>query len=164
MRKIIYTILPILLLSFTIHAQRPSKEETQKFISYNLNQVVGQKIGEGETCLENYFSDDFRTQYLKKQVRTSGWLLQTLELIAWENLIKIEVLENDFCGSLLIFFKTKVKGSFDAADPAIAKILKPDYYDRIFVVFPAEKMESMKKAFLTLSEIAKEENKDPFAN
>ena len=164
MKRIFCTILPILLLAIAVQGQNPSKEETQKFISYNLKQVVGQKIGDGETCLENYFSDDFHTLYLKKQVRTSGWLLQTLELISWENLEKIEVSKNDFCGELLIFFKTKVKGSFNALDPNIAKILKPDYYDRIFVVFPADKVESMKRAFLNLSEIAKKENEDPFLN
>ena len=140
-------------------AQKASKAETEQFISYNLKEVIGKNIDERYVCVENYFNRDFDTYYLKKEVGSSGWLLQKIEYIYWENLEKIEVSENPYCGELLIFFKTKVKGSFDSK---VGAILKPDNYDRIFVVFPKEKVASMRDAFLRLSEIAKEKNKDPF--
>lgn len=38
------------------------------------------------------------------------------------------------------------------------------YTDQFFIYVPTDKVESCKKALLRLSEIAKEENKDPFAN
>jgi len=55
--------------------------------------------------------------------------------------------------------KVKMEEGNNSGDEA-----KEEFADCITVVIPKGKFESIKKAFIRLAEIAKEENKDPFQN
>lgn len=166
-KTIVLVTLAFLSISF-VQAQdkKPTKEETIAFIKRTTEATVGKEIGWGAILEESSFSVD---GYTTKQTisGTHGFTVETYRLLKWETMDSnrwsetapqegIEVIE------IGVYFSSKVKHvrDFNLSDNND----KDEYTNELMVYIPKDKLESMKKAFLRLSEIAKEENKDPFEN
>jgi hypothetical protein len=160
MKKIIvFVTLVILSLSF-VQAQdkKPTKEETIAF----LKKTIKGSNSSGTIISIVEFGDDEFTQTESANIIK---LSRHYRPVKWENIKSVETGLNypDDCIGIEVKFSSKLTckttGTIDG-DPVDAD---EDLY-AIHTSIPKSKFESVKKAFLHLAEIAKEENKDPFAN
>ncbi|MFA5298793.1 MAG: hypothetical protein WC389_11365 [Lutibacter sp.] len=162
MKKLL-TICLLLAISFTSQAQekKPTKVETLDFMKRTIEQTIGQYAPGKGTIQEIKFNENsyyFSAYYDLIKAKNSG--LTTL--IKWENLAPegfyvqeanpITKMKVTFNGN--ISYKQKVGNSPE----------KEFFFSEAEFFVPSNKAESFKKACIRLSEIAKEENKDPFAN
>ncbi len=174
MKKI---LLPFLLFAivFTAQAQdaKPTKEATQKFLNTMLSQVVGNVEDVAQPTIrliqKQYFDNDF-TKYLREN-RTGDDMFEREEYLklGWQDLTDIKVIRTDKIQSMIrLKFNSKMENKHfccfldEEKDKTVP--ISFNYTDQFFIYVPTDKVESCKKAFLRLVEIAKEENKDPFAN
>lgn len=143
----------LLATAFTSQAQdkKPIKEETVKFIDQALKLRIGTASFKRYTIQEINFKPELITlvDLLDDKTRRR---FNEYSNIKWETLINISIDLTEY---------TKMTLKFEAN----YKFKYEDYidYSKILTLpIPENKIESLKKAFLRLSEIAKEENKDPF--
>lgn len=167
MKKLL-TICLLIATAFTVNAQdtKPTKEETVDFINRTTAQSIGNQYRFG-TLTETKFTYDSYSFTQTAQITDTDIHIQmeTYSGILWESLNpewikKINVREGDATAGVSIAFSKKIKYE-DAYTGIETKI---EYKNVLEIIIPIEKFESVKKACLRLSEIAKEENKDPFAN
>jgi hypothetical protein len=158
MKKLI-TIYLLLATTFTVKAQdgKPTQEETITFIKYQLKSLVGSK-NSGEVITKYEFEFSKICYEAKSDLYTSSY---NYSQINWGNLLEIQRYEND----IILFFKTSIYKDYKAVmDNGTIVNSEKKFENHIQILLPSEKFESIKKACLRLSEIAKEENKDPFQN
>ncbi|EAZ95019.1 hypothetical protein FBBAL38_11759 [Flavobacteria bacterium BAL38] len=160
MKKLL-TICLIMATIFTVNAQdkKPTKEETVAFINRTTALTVG-KIFYGSTTTEakfnydSYFYSQTFNAFLSTTKKYSGILWETMvpDQIQILNERDIDIIEIGIPFTKIIKFESTSTGSDS----------KTEYNNWLRIIIPKEKFESIKKACLRLSEIAKEENKDPF--
>jgi len=168
--KTVITILMALLaiLPFS-HAfsqnNKPGKEETIKFIDNTLKKCIGQTYErENQTVLDILFDGTILKQTIKFP-QSDNTILETKYIILnWENVNSVTlyqgISENDKINLMGVKFTNKVE---KIKKWKYWKQPKTEYQEYIDFYIPAEKKESLEKAFWRLKEIAEEENKDPFA-
>ena len=158
MKKLI-TICLLIATTCTVNAQqKPTKEQTITFIKNQLASMIGTK----------WMSDNLITKYSfeteKIYFEASGEMVTTTytySQLNWVNLVGESRAGND----IILVFKSAIKRDYKAFAKNGAVVnsgVKNEQY--IQIPLPVEKFDSLTKAFLRLSEIAKEENKDPFGN
>ena len=156
MKKLI-TICLIMATVFTVNAQdkKPTKEETVAFIQRQFESLIGYKVR--NSVITKYEFDLAKINFESRSDLYTTTRIYTQ--INWGNLVKIERYEND----IQLFFTSSIYYDYKAVMEN-GKIVNSNakFENYIQILVPSEKFESMKKAFLRLSEIAKEENKDPF--
>jgi hypothetical protein len=157
MKKLL-TICLIMAAVFTVNAQngKPTKEQTIAFIQRQFESLIGTKNFSNVITkyefepTKIYFEDRSNLKYNSSYTYTQ---------INWGNLVEIKRYEND----IQLFFKSSINRDYKAVmDNGRIVNSEKKIENYIQIPVPDEKFESMKKAFLRLSEIAKEENKDPF--
>jgi hypothetical protein len=172
MKKLL-TICFIMATVFTVNAQdkKPTKEETVAFINRTLNEIKGIKLPFASGVLQNAsFSLNTLTYSTSLELNPGEKFCDHKEIyedISWDKLIVNEIEFTDKANFASFYFIT--------LDSNISLTLvnencnnprqnsqKRSYQSSVQIFIPIEKKESIKKAFLRLSEIAKEENKDPF--
>lgn len=170
--KKLFIICLLLATIFTVSAQKkPTKEETISFISRIIELSIGSEFNDTYTTKISF---DFKTYRKESVMKTAGNVVgnytEEYSLLKWENLLvnnfKLEncnIGENDIC-EIWVSFSSKIsyretkKGKYtDNSD-------KTSYVQTLGMLIPKGKYESIKKACIRLSEIAGEENKDPFQN
>lgn len=173
MKKLL-TICLLMATVFTINAQdaKPTKEETIAFINRTINECKGFKLPNYMGELENAFFTGNKLIYKSTTSLTSGKKNcareEIYEDIAWDKL-KIEDIKFESSESVasyyLISFKQNINHIYITENCVFSEnSSRTNIQSNMYFFIPLEKKESIKKAFLRLSEIAKEENKDPFAN
>lgn len=153
--------------------QKPTKAQTVDFINRTLELSIGSKYNYTYTTRTSF---DYET-YIRESVMKAGSqkvvvgnYKEEYSLLKWENLLinnfqlkNCDFGDNGICeiwisfSSQISFRETKSGKSIDNTD-------KTNYVQTLAMLIPSEKFESIKKACIRLSEIAKEENKDPFQN
>lgn len=165
MKKLI-TICFLLSTAFTVKAQdgKPTKEETIAFINRTTALSIGNVYLFGDITESKFTYDSYS---LTGGGQAGDEILiqkDTYSGISWETLnpewiSTINDRSNGMTGCSVGFTKKiKHEEAFTGLETKI------EYKNFIQIVIPKEKFESIKKACLHLSEIAKEENKDPFQN
>ena len=158
-------------LSAQAQDSKPSKEATQKFLNNILSQVVGNPQDALQPKIrliqKQSFENDF-TKYILIN-GSDNYFRERSEYInvPWQDFTDFIVEINGGIQSYVrIIFKSNMEyESFccfvdeDKGDPSFSI-----YTNQFLIYIPTDKLESCKKAFLRLSELAKEENKDPFKN
>lgn len=164
MKKLL-TICLLMAMVFTSQAQKgkPSKEETVKFIDQTLKKFIEQStyfIGH-ETkmfCRDISFKEN---ELIMKWTfdYSDDSLLETISILSWEK-ISMDYFDNKKEGftSFNVYLSSVIKKQYFSADNGSLVDYKPFFC----LYVPTDKVESIKKALFRLSEIAKEENKDPF--
>jgi hypothetical protein len=157
MKKLL-TICLIMVTVFTVNAQdkKPTKEETVIFIQRQFESLIGYKVR--GSVITKYEFDLSKIQFESRSNLnyTSSYIYTQIN---WGNLVKIERYEND----IQLFFTSSIYNDYKAVmDNGKIVNSHAKFENYIQILVPSEKFESIKKAFLRLSEIAKEENKDPF--
>lgn len=165
MKKI---ILPLIFIgaAFVLQAQdtKPTKEATRKFINSMLAQVVGEKCTGSYLIKKQSFISDFGS-YEFTEGDGSGWMSSNITLIKWQELNEFEEYaepKNVNLRFIRLSFNTKIKNVTDYNCCIVQG--SSDFTNDFSFYVSADKYESVKKACYRLSEIAKEENKDPFKN
>lgn len=153
MKKLLSTCL-LIAMAFTSHAQdgKPTKEETVKFINNALKLRIGTNYNSKQIITNYVFT--LESVYFEKTNDLGTIMDNTFSNLAWETLTNIKEIPDDSFIFILTFdtpFKNTSKHTGHV-----------DYYKDLYFHVPENKKDSLKKAFLRLSEIAKEENKDPF--
>lgn len=178
--KHLFLILAFVVSTVAVKAQdnKPTKEETIAFINRTLNECKG---FDTEFHWGQIESVDFRGNTMEfktfQMFGGTGPLKDKIVLtyttrydgISWEKLMidKIEFkTESGVSYYYRILFGQNMKVTeiskdvLNNEDPAT----KTSSQSNLYIFVPQSKAESIKKAFLRLHEIAKEENKDPFAH
>jgi hypothetical protein len=169
MKKLL-TICLIMATMFTVNAQeKPSREVTAKFIDATLKKTIGTEDLPGGNLLTNVSFDG--NQLILTTTRKNLELRSTTTYsnFDWEGL-SIFLVRNDQEKSKItgfevvqISFETNFKEVYIAEQ--FGKVRNTERLKSwILIHMPSDKIASLEKAFLRLSEIAKEENKDPFQN
>ncbi|TVZ59289.1 hypothetical protein NA63_1817 [Flavobacteriaceae bacterium MAR_2010_105] len=170
MKKLL-TICLIMVTTFVINAQdkKPTKEETIAFINRTIESSIGSEYNYTYTTKISFdYKNYVRESVMKVGDKIVGNHREEFSLLKWENLFvdnfqleNCHIGENDIC-EIWISFSNQIScretetGLY--SDPSD----KTTYTQTLTMLIPKEKFESIKKACLRLSEIAKEENKDPF--
>lgn len=173
MKKLI-TICFIMAIVFTVNAQdgKPTKEETVAFINRTLNECKGFKLPFQMGTIQNVDFSENKLIYTTILTLSSGKKdcdhTEIYENINWDKL-KIDEMEfnvsTDYSSNYHIKFATNInKIIVDENCNYRDNSNKTNIQSNMYVFIPTNKKESIRKAFLRLSEIAKEENKDPFQN
>lgn len=151
--------------------KKPTKEETIAFINRTLNEFKGYELPWSEGILESVkFTGSMyvlKTYHEDEGKRTQQYTT-TCEDLPWDklNIEKTEWHPDKNVPYYYVIFNQSYKSTevYDALfDRRYDKTTTQMLLSLILFV-PANKAESIKKAFLRLAEIAKEENKDPFVN
>ena len=154
---------------FFVQAQetKPSKEVTQKFLSKILSQVVGNLPWEGapQPIQKQVLNMDF-TNYTMQTQSDETYKRTEFINIPWEDITTLDVTTNRIVSWININFKSKMEYRHHCCfvDEDKGVPLTTNYEDQMRIYVLTDNVESCKKALLRLSEIAKEENKDPFKN
>ncbi|EAZ95014.1 hypothetical protein FBBAL38_11734 [Flavobacteria bacterium BAL38] len=153
MKKLL-TICLIMATVFTVNAQdgKPTKEETVAYLTRSFKLVEGEKIYMGkyrDITLSNY---DFQESYIKTTFDDGSSV--TDSDFKWETLYNITSID---CPTSDKYKVCEMNGIFNSS---FKSDIGTTNYFTIYVL--KSRAESVKKAFLRLSAIAKEENKDPF--
>ena len=161
MKKLL-TICLLLATFFSATAQeKPSKDTTIAFIKRSLESTKGTQRNGGMIILEYDF--DLKSIYIKGQnvMFPDIFKYEKYSVINWDKLSFVgeHTVRNKIVGIVLVF-ETPVK--YENEKPNGKAIV--EYQNEIRLEIPEGKFESLKKAFLRLAEIDKEENKDPFQN
>jgi hypothetical protein len=167
MKKLL-TICLLLAATLTVNAQeKPSKEVTVKFIEANLKKSIGTKDRYSHLLTNVSFDGNvliLTTTRLELEVTYT----ETYSDFDWEG-VRFSV-RNDSEKSTIPGFEV-VQISFETSykqktiTEQFGKVSKSErLFTWLIIHMPSDKIESLKKAFLRLQEIANEENKDPFAN
>ncbi|MBC7507735.1 MAG: hypothetical protein H7320_03160 [Ferruginibacter sp.] len=156
------SLLLLLLISFSfiVKAQvaKQSKEAIIKFINAALRKVVGTGDDESNivtstvTETGNIVSDELSDDGLTSRRKEYRY-------ISWKNLNAVKPHPEKFSMKGSIRLVLSFNSSCDFKFFARSKLLKNEPVDAFALIIPAQKFESVKKAFERLSEIAKEENK-----
>lgn len=165
MKKLL-TICLIVAATCTVNAQeKPSKDVTVKFIEASLKKSIG-TVSYGHLLTDVSFDGNeliLTTTRKDLDVRSTV----TYSNFDWEGLSRFLV-RNDSEKSTIPGFEV-VNISFETSykqktiTEQYGKARKSELLSTWFLIhMPTEKIVSLEKAFLRLSEIAKEENKDPF--
>ncbi len=157
MKKLL-TICLVMATVFTVNAQdnKPSKEETVAFIQRQFESLIGSKV---RNSVITKYDFDLARIYFENRHNLQFTSSYTYTQINWGNLFEVQRYEND----IILFFTTSIYKDYKAVkDNGSIVNSEAKFENYIQILVPSEKFESMKKAFLRLSEIAKEENKDPF--
>jgi hypothetical protein len=174
MKKLL-TICLIMATAFTVNAQggKPTKEETVAFINRTLNECKGFKLPYYMGTMQNVdFSENKLIYTTILTVGVDGKKdcdhKEIYENINWSKL-KMDQMEfnqeTDYFSYYHIRFSTNLNKTTNNENCSFREnSKKTNIQSNMYVFIPTEKKESIKKAFLRLSEIAKEENKDPFQN
>lgn len=177
MKKIIIAILFIFCLPFVYgQEKKPTKEETISFIKRTVETSIGSVYNSTRTTEIIFEYDRYKRVSVMEVKRDNqsavivGNYDEEWSLLKWDNLDKKEfelqncpVGENDIC-EMWIFFSRDIKHTEIERTKYVGNKDETKFTHYLPILIPKEKFESMKKAFLRLAEIAKEENKDPFAN
>ncbi|MGV8946375.1 MAG: hypothetical protein ACOH1N_08105 [Lutibacter sp.] len=156
MKKIL-TICLLLTIAFTSQAQdgKPTKEETVKFIQKTLESLKG-SIYIMNLVITEY---DFEQNSLFFKAEKGRIIMSNrYSQINWDKLVKIDFTNAQSTLEIQLIFSTTFK-----QESLVTHVKDETTYEKyIQIPIPESKKGSMEKAFLRLSEIAKEENKDPF--
>lgn len=154
-----------LVITFFAAAQdNPSKSDTQGIINTILKRVVTRNsCSEGMMVSEQFFINDFANYHYAAQSKDKKKAVITdVSNIQWKNYLKCEMKTSMWDSGIAcaaLYFRTAMKQTIVIEGKEIS------HYETTFdIVIQPEKFESIKNAFERLSEIAKEENKDPFKN
>jgi hypothetical protein len=149
----------LIAVSFAAKAQqKPTKEETISFMNRTLKSTISYKSYVGK-ILEIEFNQN--QYYLKTYFAVGGggfYSEYTRSQFPWDALEADQFKVNG--NELRIIFSRNYRSKSKISDGAE----KEQFYSSINILLPSDKIESFKKACIRLSEIAKEENKDPFQN
>jgi hypothetical protein len=179
MKKLIIICL-LIATAFTINAQKkPSKEETVAYLDKILKMSIGYKTygisGEPEKrsfeklITEYSFNDTkiIETVY-KKDYEDNSLETDIIEFsnMDWSNIKSIEKIESELSWDKeIILARVKFSSKIFYVDNYLRKQSKKDKIeirDNVYLMVLKDKADNFKKALLRLSEITKEENKDPF--
>ncbi len=181
MRKII-TVLCLTVCIHTMYAQnKPTKEETIAFINRTAEEAIGTIYNSTRTKEISFDLMSYRRISIMEINKDNGTIVETnkyvetqtfpsLEFLNMEKefeLMNCEVGRDDIC-EIWIPFKKDVKR--EETNNGLASYNRNEskkevgYSSVLAILIPKGKAESVKKAFLRLTEIVKEENKDPFAD
>lgn len=180
MKKLI-TFCFLLLTGFAVSAQqKPTKKETIAYldkvlklsVGYNRYAGVNPRYSERTITDYEFSSEKIDIHFKETKIKDSreSLLSQTYSKIAWETLKEIveDTLDADLHDAELItvvaYFDTKLKYDATAGGNEVIMDAK-DHYPK-YILFNILKIKAavFKKALERLVEIAKEENKDLFAN
>lgn len=155
MKKLI-TIGLLIATSFTVNAQeKPSREQTIKFIDTTLKKFVGNN--DAAEVLKNISFDG--VELIKTSTMYNEPSIDKYSNLHWEEL-SFAIREDSKVSGF-----TKIQLSFETNFKQYMSLLnKERFFDWFTLYVPTDKIQSIEKAFLRLKEIAKEENKDPFEN
>lgn len=155
----------VLIITFVATAQnKPTKEETQGLINTTLKRVVARNsCSEGMMVSEQFFTNDFANYHYNARSKDKKKAAITdVANIQWKNYLKCALNISEFDSGIAcvtVYFTTAIKETFVIDGKEV------NNYETTFnIVIQPEKFESLKKAFERLTDIAKEENKDPFKN
>jgi len=176
MKKLFLSFL-FLAFVFMVQAQdaKPTKEETVKFLNSICQKMIGRENAEYSEYSKFQICEFTNTSYIVKwktnepnhaeHLHTFFW-----ENISWEDNTKITI-DQTFGEIIKVLVEFKLGIPFKETfttynnDGSIRESKVTEGRGPFFRAYiPEEKFESFKKAILRLSEIAKEENKDPFKN
>lgn len=165
-----------------IYSQAPTKEETIAFIKSCAQEAIGLRAMDGRVLTDivfNYYKVEQELKYELTPEQTGNGKVHIYQkgseewpLIKWQNVSSIQILnchllENyGFC-QLQIHFKLPNQKHIVRIDGLGDKNFDrfvDEYTHFIPISIHKNKLESVEKAVLRLSQIAKEENKDPFKN
>lgn len=161
MKKLLI-ICVLLAIAFTTQAQdgKPTKEETVNFINRALESLKGSiYIGNKNISEFNFNETEIQLKFEGKIGNRIGITSYKYSLINWDKLYEIKYTSAQGRLEILLFFNANLKQEYSFN---LLNDQKVEYLSHIQIPIPENKKESMEKAFLRLSEIAKEENKDPF--
>ncbi|EAZ95017.1 hypothetical protein FBBAL38_11749 [Flavobacteria bacterium BAL38] len=156
---------------FTVNAQdkKPTKEETIAFINRTIELSIGSEYNYTYTT-KTYFDYNIyeRESVMKVGELVTGNFKEEYSLLKWENL-RINSFhlqncsfgENDIC-QVWIYFSNQISFRETSTEKYGDPSDKITFKQSLAMLIPKGKFESIKKACIRLSEIAKEENKDPF--
>jgi hypothetical protein len=171
MKKLL-TICFLITIAFTSQAQegKPTKEETIAFINRTINECKGFKLPYYMGKLESASFTENKLTYKTTTSLTSGKKNcdreEIYEDIFWDKLkvenIKFENNEDGASYYEINFSQNMSHSDITENCVFIENHSKTNILSNMYVFIPVQKKESIKKAFLRLSEIGKEENKDPF--
>jgi len=165
--KLLGTLLLFFAYSFGLHAQeKPTQEETINFISNTVQGAIGTDFGSSISIKEYTFNYNSLNLYCKKTSDWSGFKYK-YENIRWQDFrdFDTDTRVTDIATKVMLNFKTKIASKLSFYNSNGDFITESESYtDQLPFTIPTEKISSFKKAILRLVEIAKEENKDPFAN
>ena len=158
MKKLL-TICFLIAISFTVNAQqKPTKEETIAFMNRTLKSTISY-MGDDGKILETEFNEN--QYYLKTYLDLGGtgyYSKYTNSQFPWDALEADQFKVNG--NELRISFSRNYRSKYKISDQPE----KEQFISSLDITLPSDKIESFKKACIRLSEIAKEENKDPFQN
>lgn len=160
---------------FTVNAQdkKPTKEETVAFINRTINECKGFELPFAMGVLQNAVFLEKKLIYTTSLELNPGEKYcdhkETYEDINWEKLIvkEMEFTEKSNLASFYyVTFETNLSNTVlnENCNRYGKNSEETSLQLNMYVFIPKNKKESIKQAFLRLSEIAKEENKDPFQN
>jgi phosphoribosylpyrophosphate synthetase len=155
MKKLL-TICLLLATTFMLKAQdgKPTKEQTIAFIKRTFESLKG--TNERTWILTE---NDFDEKYIfvkTESTSTIATISYRYTQLNWDKLYKVDLHDSD----ILLFFEIPLKNEMKS-NTGNNEI---EYVNYLQTRIPIDKYESLKKAFMRLAEIAKEENKDPFQN
>lgn len=165
--KNLITICLLLAATFSVNAQeKPSKEVTIKFIEASLRKSIG-TVDRWDNLLTNVTFDG-NVLILTTTCADLG-VTETLKYsdFDWEGDIYFTVIDDSQKSTIPGFEVVSVQFETPFKEESIikqhGKIRESERLDRwLRMHMSSDKIESLKKAFLRLHEIAQEENKDPF--
>jgi len=160
-------LLLFLLTSITVVVkaqEKPSKSDTHGLINTTLKRVVARNsCSEAMMVSEQFFSNDFaKYHYAAKSKDKKKSATTDVSNIQWKNYLKCEMKTSTWDNVIActtVYFSTAMKETIILEGKEVSS-----FETTIDIVIQPEKLESIKKAFERLAEIAKEENKDPFKN
>ena len=133
--------------------KKPTKEETIAFMNSTLNKTIG---FDGKDGIINEVIFTGNSYFLKGyEELIDGIFTKKYTQINWE-LDPDGFTINDNC------LRVKFTSNFSLKQKVKDQPEEEFFFADIDFLLPIEKIESFKKACLRLSELAKEENKDPF--
>ena len=156
----------LLSVTFAVQAQnaKPSKEETIRFMNAVLKSVEGSvvevksSIGEHTIEQQTFDGTSYALHGYYPITKDKHLPTEVFSEIKWQSMDTESIIghkiSDDFT-QVVVYFSSKCKHD------GIEGI---QYRDSMYMYVPTSKLPSFKKALLRLAEIAKEENKDPFAN
>ena len=160
-------LLLFLLTSITVVVKaqdKPSKSDAQGLINTILKRVVTRNsCSEGMMVSEQFFTNDFANyHYAASSKDKKKSAITDISDIHWKNYLKCDMKTSVWDTGIActtVYFSTSMKQTFILEGKEVST-----FETTIDIVIQPEKLESIKKAFERLAEIAKEENKDPFKN
>jgi hypothetical protein len=161
MKKLI-TFCLLLTIAFTSQAQdgKPTKEQTVAFMKRTLEETIGYETPEGK-IQEITFNEN--SYYFKAYDDLIGISTSALtSLIKWEKLNPEGFILREV--NSITVLRVTYNGSISYKQKIESRAEKEFFFSEATFFIPSNKAESFKKACIRLSEIANEENKDPFAN